>query len=77
MLGTILTQVKLKSLTKNSTGYVRSPPYLTLSTMSKTSSVFNPDLQSAMDKLAGQDTMSDATPPTGTNAKVNEQKMTS
>jgi hypothetical protein len=30
-----------------------------------------------MDRLAGQDAMSDATPPTGTNTKVNEQKMTS
>ena len=45
--------------------------------MSITSSVFYPDLQSAMDKIAGQDAMSDATPPTGTNAKENKQKMTS
>jgi hypothetical protein len=30
-----------------------------------------------MDKLAGHDAMSDATPPTGTNAKAKEQKLTS
>jgi hypothetical protein len=56
---------------------VRTPPYPAPSTMSKPSSVFKPNLQSAMDKLAGHDAMSDATPPTGTNAKANEQKLTS
>jgi hypothetical protein len=45
--------------------------------MSKPSSVFNPDLQSTMDKLAGQDALSDATHLTGTNANTNKQKMTS
>jgi hypothetical protein len=45
--------------------------------MSKPSSVFNPDLQSAKDKTADHDDMSDATSPTGTNTKANEQKMTS
>ncbi len=67
----------MKSLTKNSTGYVRSPPYTAPSTMSNPSSVYNPDLQSAKDKIDRQDDMSDATHPIGTNVKANAQKMIS
>ena len=45
--------------------------------MSKPSFVFNPALASALDKTADQDPASVATPPTGTNSKPIEQKMTS
>jgi hypothetical protein len=67
----------LKSLTKISTGYVRSPPYQASSTMSNLPVAFNHDPPDPIENPASHDDMSDVTGNLGRRADASDQEMAS